>query len=99
MAQLSNVFQIVSMSGVNGSSWTPVVCPIPRGQHCIIRNRDASVELQISTDTDGVAYDSIPANSEREIRLSYNNRGFGPSEVVCFLKGAVTAQPVVWWLD
>lgn len=99
MPQLNNVFQIVVMSGVTGSAWTPVVCPIPRGQYCIIRNRDSAVDLQISTDTAGSSWDVIPKNTEREIKLEHNSRGFAENEIVCYLKGAVTTQPAVWWFD
>lgn len=100
MPQLNQKFQVVSFTGMNNVTWTPVTCPIPQARSLRIINNDGANAISITTDTaDASAVSTVKISSEVLIELSHSVlRGWLQGETVLSVKGA-GSQPVLHWMS
>jgi hypothetical protein len=99
MAQLNtDRLQITGFSGMNNSTWTPVVCPLNQARGLRIVNNDGTNAISITTDTaDATAVSTVKVSSDILIQLqSKLLRGWVKGETVLYVKGA-GSQPVLHW--
>lgn len=94
MAQKTVPMQIVAMTGVASGSNTPFLNPLAqRASAVIIQNPDTN-PITISTDDTGTPSISIPQNGYYIFRLS-GNQPWKQNELIFFVSGNVTLQPIV----
>ncbi len=99
MAQINQKLQIRSFTGMNNSTWTPVVCPMPEARGLRIINSDGANAISITTDTaDANAVSTVKVSSEVLLQLNDSAlRGWLNNETVLYVKGA-GSQPVLHWM-
>lgn len=97
MAQRSDKAQIFNMKSVASASFTPLICPISKASKVTIYNVDGSVAITVSTDDnsgDTAPVISVAHGTSQEIDIGHW-KNWQTGEVICFVSGAVTTQPVV----
>jgi hypothetical protein len=101
MAQLGIKFQMFTFAPAVGTLAAGAALTIPgtmpRCHFITIKNMDATNDVTVYTDpTDATAIDTAPAGGGTfDIKLNPALAGFGPGELVCYLKSA-GAAPVIF---
>lgn len=87
-----------SAQTIDNNGWKALLCPFAGVRHIRIKNMDGSNSLSISTDSAGASglVDTIAKGAEYTIDIS-NAQSFGENEVVCYLKGDISTQPIIHW--